>query len=62
MNSYANAGIAHAELLLVTCFEKENRLGNKNLLPSVGLQGLQHQDQTFIFAPCTAAIIALELR
>jgi hypothetical protein len=37
MNSYADAGIAHAELLLVTCFEKENPPGNKNLLPSVCL-------------------------
>jgi hypothetical protein len=37
INSYADAGIAHAELLLVTCFEKENPLGNKNLIPSVQL-------------------------
>jgi hypothetical protein len=35
MNSYADAGLAHAELLLVTCFEEENLPGNKNLLPSV---------------------------
>jgi hypothetical protein len=31
MNSYTNTGVAHAELLLVTCFEKENPPGNKNL-------------------------------
>jgi hypothetical protein len=37
MNTYTDAGIAHAELLLVTCFEKENPLGNKNHLPSVHL-------------------------
>jgi hypothetical protein len=37
MNSYADAGIAHAELLLVAYFEKENPPGNKNLLPSVRL-------------------------
>jgi hypothetical protein len=36
-NSYTDAGIAHAEHLLVTCFKKENPLGNKNLLPSVPL-------------------------
>jgi hypothetical protein len=29
MNSYADAGIAHAELLLVTCFEMEDPQGNK---------------------------------
>jgi hypothetical protein len=37
MNSYINMSIALAELLLVTCFEKENPLGNKNLLPAVYL-------------------------
>ncbi len=37
MNSYADADIAHAELLLVTCFEKENPLGNRDLLLSVRL-------------------------
>jgi hypothetical protein len=37
MNSYTDTGIAHAELLLVTSFEKENPPGNKNLLPSVHL-------------------------
>jgi hypothetical protein len=35
MNSYIDAGIAHTELLLGTCFEKENPPGNKNLLPFV---------------------------
>jgi hypothetical protein len=37
MKTYADVGIAHAELLLDTCFEKENPLENKNLLPSVHL-------------------------
>ncbi len=37
MDFYADAGIAHAELLLVTCFEKEDPLVNKNLFPSVRL-------------------------
>ncbi len=31
MNSYTDTGVAHAERLLVTCFEKENPQGNKNL-------------------------------
>ncbi len=37
MNAHTNAGIAYAEFLLVTSFEKENPLMNKNLLPSVYL-------------------------
>ncbi len=32
MYSYTDEGIAHAELLLVTCLRKENLLGNKNFL------------------------------
>jgi hypothetical protein len=35
MNSYADVGIAYAEILLVTCLRKENSPGNKNLLLSV---------------------------
>ncbi len=37
LNSYTDTGIAHVELLLGTCFEKEYPPGNKNLLPSVHL-------------------------
>jgi hypothetical protein len=37
VNIYTDVGVAHAELLLVTCFEKENPLGNKNLLPAIHL-------------------------
>jgi hypothetical protein len=37
MNSYTDVGVAHAELLLVTCLRKENLLRNKNLLLSVYL-------------------------
>jgi hypothetical protein len=32
MYSYTDEGVAHAELLLVTCLRKENPAGNKNLL------------------------------
>ncbi len=35
MYSYNNVVVAHAELLLVTCLEKDNPPGNKNLLPLV---------------------------
>jgi hypothetical protein len=37
MNSYTDVGVAHTELLLVTCLRKETPLGNKNLLISVRL-------------------------
>jgi hypothetical protein len=32
MNSYTDEGIAHEELLLVTCLRNDNPPGNKNLL------------------------------
>jgi hypothetical protein len=31
MNSYTDVGLAHAELMLITCSRKENPQGNKNL-------------------------------
>ncbi len=37
MNLYADVDVALVELLLVTCFEKENPPGNNNLFPSVRL-------------------------
>jgi hypothetical protein len=35
MNSYANVGWAHVELLLSTCLDKENPSNIKNLLTKV---------------------------
>jgi hypothetical protein len=35
IDSYTYVGVAHAELLLVTCFENVISPGNKNLLPLV---------------------------
>ncbi len=34
MNSYTDEGVAHAELLLVTCLRKENPPGNEKLPPA----------------------------
>jgi hypothetical protein len=35
MHSYADVGVAHVDLLLVTCWEKKYPLGDNNLLPRV---------------------------